>query len=630
LDRATRADTFAVSRAVCAAPIDLQAADKDLVPDPEGAAPQLPDGTPHVPVSKPKGHEIDWHAHRARLEAEGDHEALAFVDECLPHLTDHPWTIGTAEVRGRRIDVHTRLLTAVDVLDWLRDRSSAQDLLRRLAPAINLPSETVDECCRRWRVLSEWVPRFGLGDANTLIVGFGAEVRADHRPGGMASPYRGWTLAFRAATARFLDLVGVPEDVAVHRLLQDIDDVLAGKSVALGINLREVDLVVRIVEGRMGNADPNSPSARPQAAQGRQVDPQLSPIEVEIESFRRERKRERVDTAGSDVSSWVSLWRETTDLLFRTTITEDARVEELAHLRTVTSSLARLARAGQMPRSNLLLLDAELNTLMPRAWFHDAQARQHLLESIARAHVEVVELHDASGVPTKTTGATATPEPEVAASGSADSANVSEPTDGSNQSPASVAVRSGRDGNSESPGFFLDGGGWTLEFGGQRRVAPDLSGMLFIQRLLASPGVSVAAGDLVGQLGVAQSSQEIADDKMIREALARQREIQEDLDGDNAPLNPEAEERLRKELDDLRDYLRGVVTPRGSRPMKSNSTQAVGRVRSAIGRALDAIKKVHAPLWAHLDGALIGTSSASPCYRPVPHLTWRVNAGRDQ
>jgi hypothetical protein len=116
-------------------------------------------------------------------------------------------------------------------------------------------------------------------------------------------------------------------------------------------------------------------------------------VMAEMEARRRRRKREQMESECETVPQMFSLWQGTTDLLFRTNLGGDARVEELAHLRHLTFALAIAARERSMPRTALQTLDGILNTLMPREWFDSEEERSSVRRQVGLANVEVQELY---------------------------------------------------------------------------------------------------------------------------------------------------------------------------------------------------------------------------------------------
>lgn len=212
------------------------------------------EGTAAKPSASPNlllWHSVYWQPHRSELEAAGDFEGLAALDDALPRLHDEPFVVLEDRIGDQIIPRQHPVLCAATVLDWLRDRRQARTLLGHLAPALSEDFTTPAGACASWRALAAWVPRFQSWDRHQHVLGFGDAIHEAATMGGIPSPYRTWAIALRAATTRLLELAGEAEDVAVHRLLQDLDDILEGKSVVVTAHVRDVDLVVRLVLTRL-------------------------------------------------------------------------------------------------------------------------------------------------------------------------------------------------------------------------------------------------------------------------------------------------------------------------------------------------------------------------------------------
>lgn len=177
------------------------------------------------------------------------------------------------------------------------------------------------------------------------------------------------------------------------------------------------------------------------------------------------------------------------------------------------------------------------------------------------------------------------------------------------------------------PGFFRDGDGWTIEFGGRRVVVKNCLGMGYIQSLLAKPGVPIPATELDGlEPGMASSEQPVIDAQELRETRNRLGEIDEELREHGGPLTSEERDQLAREKTNLLGNLSATASGQRVRTTKSPQSAARERVRSAIRRALDAIGKQHETLLQHLKASQIGSGGAARCYRPGSPTTWRVNA----
>jgi hypothetical protein len=199
-------------------------------------------------------HGVNWQPLRRDLELSGDEDGLARLDARLPRLRDKQHSIREEVIDGKVVEVYSTGWCAASLLDWFRDRRSAQWMLSELAPALQVDASTPVGVCERWSALASWVTRLTRGDDGQGLLGFGEDAREDRKIGGVPSPSRTWASAFREATAAVLPLMRGREDVAVHRLLQDLDDVLQGRDVYVGKHLREVDVLVRAALARAKTA----------------------------------------------------------------------------------------------------------------------------------------------------------------------------------------------------------------------------------------------------------------------------------------------------------------------------------------------------------------------------------------
>src|SRR5262249_33198370 len=130
--------------------------------------------------------------------------------------------------------------------------------------------------CERWRALASWVPRFERDHAGRSLIGFGDDAKEGSRIGGVPSPYRAWAFAFRESTTATLALMRDKEDVAVHRFLQDLDNVLQGKAVHVGEHLRDADVLVRAALDRAVRKKAEAQQDGPIVAMVPQHDPPTS------------------------------------------------------------------------------------------------------------------------------------------------------------------------------------------------------------------------------------------------------------------------------------------------------------------------------------------------------------------
>ena len=198
-----------------------------------------------APIDLQSWHGVNWLPIRAELAASGDHEGLAHLDAVLPNLHRQPYT---PVIDGCEVQTTCRRLTASALLDWLRDRGSALRVLDELAPAMALDTSPIPMLCKKWFALAAWTRRFELRRDGRECLGCATGIGRDL--GGLPSPFRTWVTELRTVTIMLLDHVVAPLDVAIHRLVQDLDDVLAGHLVDVRAHLRDVDLAVRTLTTR--------------------------------------------------------------------------------------------------------------------------------------------------------------------------------------------------------------------------------------------------------------------------------------------------------------------------------------------------------------------------------------------
>lgn len=193
-------------------------------------------------------HGVNWQPRRDELAAVGDQDGLVQVDRMLPHIQEQKRIPTTVVADGRTFHTYCTCLTAADVLDWIRDRQSSRRLLAEMDSVLKMDASAPFAAAEKWLALAPWVRRFERWIDGHAHLGYG--LGDDRDLGGLPSPFRTWATCFRDVTSRLLDHVREPHDVEVHRLLLDVDDVLAGKAVDVRTNLREVELVVRVLRRR--------------------------------------------------------------------------------------------------------------------------------------------------------------------------------------------------------------------------------------------------------------------------------------------------------------------------------------------------------------------------------------------
>lgn len=199
-------------------------------------------------------HEVDWQPLIRELTERQDAEGLRVLHVALPRLSESVHHEAVEIIDGKRVTVHTVRRTAESVLNWFRDRRNAINLTSRIQAAVDHPSRSPLEQCRRWHALAEWLYQFEITHQGRrhLVPGEFSDRRAFI--GGVRSPSIAWIKAFREATQAVAALMRGQEDVAVHRLVQDLDSVLGGENVSVTEHVREVDVLVRAAAGRAARA----------------------------------------------------------------------------------------------------------------------------------------------------------------------------------------------------------------------------------------------------------------------------------------------------------------------------------------------------------------------------------------
>ncbi|WP_148615601.1 hypothetical protein [Nocardioides rubriscoriae] len=168
------------------------------------------------------------------------------------------------------------------------------------------------------------------------------------------------------------------------------------------------------------------------------------------------------------------------------------------------------------------------------------------------------------------------------------------------------------------------GAAWEAGFRDAVVVLPDLKGLGYLHRLLAAPGVEVAALDLVGA-AVDEPALPVIDEEAKAAYRRRLAEVEDDLA--EAARDHDLARVALAERD--RDYLVAELTGAlglGGRLRASGGTaeRARGAATRALRYALDKVAEHHPDLGAHL--ALRVRTGTWCCYRPDPlePLAWRL------
>ncbi len=120
--------------------------------------------------------------------------------------------------------------------------------------------------------------------------------------------------------------------------------------------------------------------------------PNYDPRQDEIEAGRLVLQAQAISEAQHDVERQVILWQVLTDVIFRTNVPDESRIQDLLHLRQLVVRLAQAALDRCMPRQALHALDARLRSLTPREWFRDRLTREAVTQAVGAANAEVMEL----------------------------------------------------------------------------------------------------------------------------------------------------------------------------------------------------------------------------------------------
>lgn len=238
-----------------------------------GRQPELEEGAPSV----------DWAAEHAQLVEEGDTEGARLLEKLLasPRRCERPMN-GVTKGREGQPDrkVVIQPLTDEAILVSLRNRRWVRMQRAELRQVLDVDATTPVGIFTRWRGLAAWAPRFARHYGGREVIHFGV-VDGNFGPVNVARMYPGapgeekapelaWAEALRESTSTLVALAldAKVEDVPLQRLLQDLDDVLDGKAVELGRQIREVDVLVRAIAARIEHpraANTNDGHAVPRA-----------------------------------------------------------------------------------------------------------------------------------------------------------------------------------------------------------------------------------------------------------------------------------------------------------------------------------------------------------------------------
>ena len=169
----------------------------------------------------------------------------------------------------------------------------------------------------------------------------------------------------------------------------------------------------------------------------------------------------------------------------------------------------------------------------------------------------------------------------------------------------------------------FDAGTWLVDFGGTARRVKDSKGMRDIARLVARPGVAVAAIDLVGELVVERDLGPALDDTARTAYRRRIAEIDEALDAADTTGDADRSASLTAERDRLVAELSACVGLGGrARPTGSSAERARTTVTTRVKDALRRLDSAHPEAARHLRRSL--RTGAFCRYDPDPIATWEV------
>lgn len=200
-------------------------------------------------------------------------------------------------------------------------------------------------------------------------------------------------------------------------------------------------------------------------------------------------------------------------------------------------------------------------------------------------------------------------------------------------------------GDDDANLFKRSGEVWRIRYQGKEASLTDLKGLGYLAVLLREPRrefhvthLDAAAGEAPAPTpGVASNRQlgeelpadgleaagEMLDSKAAADYRKRLEEIDQELEKAERNQDLGAAEKLREEQQFIRDELHAASGLRGSsRRLDDPVKRELDRVRNAINRALDKIRKQHESLADHLDGAIRRGKAWS--YHPEPPVTWDV------
>ena len=174
--------------------------------------------------------------------------------------------------------------------------------------------------------------------------------------------------------------------------------------------------------------------------------------------------------------------------------------------------------------------------------------------------------------------------------------------------------------------FRREGDVWTLTFQGTTVHLPDAKGLRDIARLLAAPGVELAAADLLGQEAAAEAvfgADAVLDARARQEYRSRLARLDPEIDAADARGDPERSASAQAERDAL---IRGLSAAAGLAGRPRRLGEGSERARKAVTmRIKDALRRIdarHPTLGRHLRQSI---STGTVCvYRPAEPVRWTL------
>lgn len=174
--------------------------------------------------------------------------------------------------------------------------------------------------------------------------------------------------------------------------------------------------------------------------------------------------------------------------------------------------------------------------------------------------------------------------------------------------------------------FARDGDGWLIRAFGEQGHFADAQGLNHIARLLASPGKAVPLTELVGEEPRRENArpshfaEPLLDDDALNDIRQKIAAYDADIERAESDMDVTLAEILRREREQLLSQVNRAMRP-GGRPkaFQSESSKLVDRVRKALSRVYDTLRKGGMPKTAaHFESA-IERNGGGMVYHPAPN-----------